>query len=694
MKEPDIKGGDWYNHFFNLHTEHNRENVEIPSYNISCEGNISNEPFSKKEFTNVISNLKNNKAVGSDGILNEMVKNAPETILNLLRNFINLCLCKSLIPQSWCMDLITPIFKDGSINDPDNYRGMCISSVLLKIICTLLQNRIQGHCNKFNLINENQIGFKSNHRTSDHLLTLKTIVKKYVTIGKKKLYACFVDFKKAFDSVWHKGLFHKILKNGINGNILNFIKEIYKKTKCAVKSGNSRTDFFKFTKGVRQGCPISPILFNLYINDIFKMINSDNESDIFLEVGKKVNALMYADDLILLSDTKEGLQKQIDKMSDYCYKWKLTVDIKKTKTMIFNRGNRLIKSDFTYKNTVVENTKQFKYLGFTISAKNCSFGPTIDDLSLKANRAIFALNNKFKISKLPKRLALKLFYSLISPILLYGSEVWGAFMDYDYSSWESSKIERVQTQFIKRLIGCRIQTSNMMARGEVGRRPLLLDIVKRVIGYTNNIKKRTDSTVNTAFVFECNNETTPNFSNFLLKFDIDIPRIFEKNKSDVRQVCQDAYDRFWWEQINNSSKASTYVTFKTTIFYEKYFDLIESGGKKTSLTRFRLSNHNLMIEKGRHFKPAIKREERLCPLCKIEVEDEEHFLLSCLLYSPQRKILERACRENCNTYDSLDKKQKLIFIMSNENQVILETLSTFIHHSLLLRDKIFEYFFI
>ena len=108
---------------------------------------------------------------------------------------------------------------------------------------------------------------------------------------------------------------------------------------------------------------------------------------------------MYADDLILLSETKEGLQKLLDKMEIYCNKWKLDVNIKKTKIMIFNRGNKLIKTDLKYKNLPLENVKKLKYLGFSISAKNCSFSPTIDELSLKANRALFALNNKFKVSR-------------------------------------------------------------------------------------------------------------------------------------------------------------------------------------------------------------------------------------------------------------------------------------------------------
>ena len=83
------------------------------------------------------------------------------------------------------------------------------------------------------------------------------------------MFACFVDLKKAYDSVWNKGLFAELIKKDINGNFLTLIRNIYFKTKCAVKVNGRRTEFFDYTKGVRQGCPLSPILFNIYINDLF-----------------------------------------------------------------------------------------------------------------------------------------------------------------------------------------------------------------------------------------------------------------------------------------------------------------------------------------------------------------------------------------------------------------------------------------
>ena len=196
--KPEIVGKEWYNHFFNLHTEKREGRIDESGYQgdkINQRSEI-NEPFSKKEFMFVIKKLKNGKAAGYDSIFNELIANSPEIILNLIHKFINMCLKKGLLPQSWCLEIISPIFKDGSTTDPGNYRGICVSSALLKVVCSLLNNRIQVHCNKLGLINRNQIGFKRNHRTADHLLTLKAVVKKYVTIGEKNSSLVSLILKK------------------------------------------------------------------------------------------------------------------------------------------------------------------------------------------------------------------------------------------------------------------------------------------------------------------------------------------------------------------------------------------------------------------------------------------------------------------------------------------------------------------
>ena len=206
-----------------------------------------NEIFTMGELKHTIKGLKNKKAVGPDSIANEFLKSATDDLLNLILDFLNLNLEKGIISSNWCFDLIALVHKYGLKDDPNNYRGICIMNTLLKVLCTLLNDKLNKYCHEKQLINHEQIGFQKNNRTSDHILTLNAVVNKCVVDQKgKKLYTCFVDFQKAFDSVWHESLFRKLENKGINGNFLKLIKNIYNNTKCAVKINNKTTNFFNY----------------------------------------------------------------------------------------------------------------------------------------------------------------------------------------------------------------------------------------------------------------------------------------------------------------------------------------------------------------------------------------------------------------------------------------------------------------
>ena len=226
--------------------------------------------------------------------------------------------------------------------------------------------------------------------------------------------------------MWHCGLFHKLQNYGINGNFLNAMKSMYDKTECADKINNQCTNFFKCSKGVRQGCPLSPTLFNLYVNNLIDELNKTTPTP--LDLGHEpITCLMYADDLIILSSSHDGLQQCLNSLSKYCDQWKLQVNSNKSKYMTFCKNNTKYKQNFNINNSPLENVTEFTYLGITVNAA-CNFKDALSILSSKANRALLALNNRFKIKFLPIKAALKLFDSTITPILLYGSEVWGPYL--------------------------------------------------------------------------------------------------------------------------------------------------------------------------------------------------------------------------------------------------------------------------
>ena len=161
-REMKIPGEKLYSYFSNLHNETSQANVtglEPLQIELRNKENL-NKPFLKKEFKNIIEKLKNGKSEGYDGISNEMITSSPEVVIDVLNNFMNLCLDKSMVPDSWTLELISLIHKKGNQTDLGNYRGICVSSALLKILCSLLSNRIQLFCNENSLINKNQIGFQ------------------------------------------------------------------------------------------------------------------------------------------------------------------------------------------------------------------------------------------------------------------------------------------------------------------------------------------------------------------------------------------------------------------------------------------------------------------------------------------------------------------------------------------------------
>ena len=144
-----------------------------------------------------------------------------------------------------------------------------------------------------------------------------------------------------------------------------------------------------------------------------------------LSAGKKKYLLCRSDRHTFTSTTQEGLEKCLDQPYKYCIEWKLKVNIDKTKYMQFMKISKLHNQQFRFGDRTIKNVKEFTYLGITFNGST-SFQPALKELSNKANRALFSLNSKCKLSKLPLDIAIKLFDVMISPILLYESEVWGA----------------------------------------------------------------------------------------------------------------------------------------------------------------------------------------------------------------------------------------------------------------------------
>ena len=255
-------------------------------------------------------------------------------------------------------------YKSGDKSDPTNYRGICVSNCLGKLFTSISNQRLYLYFKENKILHNSQIGFLPENRPADHVFTLRTLIGKYVHYHKEKVCACFVDFRKAFDSIWQEGLFYKLLKINKGGQFYNLIKTLYCSSTCSIRIGENKTRSFSYSRGVRQGCILSPLSFNLYINNLLYLFENTMSDPFVLPNGTKISSLLYADDLNILSRSKIGLQNCLSALSSYCETWMLKINPKKTKIMIFQkRPRKSVDTNFKIGTEIIEIVQEYTYLG-------------------------------------------------------------------------------------------------------------------------------------------------------------------------------------------------------------------------------------------------------------------------------------------------------------------------------------------
>ena len=234
----------------------------------------------------------------------------------------------------------------------------------------MLNNRLNTFSDEFLLLNENQRGFRKKiFNPRQHFCYTWPLC--ILKLKKKKLLCAFIDFEKAFDTVWRDGLWYKLLKCNIKGKMYNVILNLYNNIKSRIVYNDSVSNFIPCLNGVRQGENVYPFLFALYLNDLETFLTSKNaqgvkgisenfEND--LQIYVKLFTILYADDTVLLAESAEELQSELNYFYEYCEKWNLKVNTNKSKVMVFSKGRLPINLNFKM-NMELEIVIEFIYLG-------------------------------------------------------------------------------------------------------------------------------------------------------------------------------------------------------------------------------------------------------------------------------------------------------------------------------------------
>ena len=366
----------------------------------------------------------------------------------------------------------------------------------------------------------------------------------------------------------------------------------------------------------------------------------------------------------------------------------IRVNLEKTNCMIFNKSGRLIRRTFMFGNQKVEMTREYKYLGFLMTP-SFNIQRALADLRDRGLKAYYALKNKLgKLFRANIGITLHLFNSCIKPILLYASDFWGCL-----KLPKPNPIETMYLKFCKDVLGVQIRTINTGALMELGQIPLCIYGKKNCIKNWNRICRKGNA--NDLLVNSCQNDLENDWkfsvTEYISSLDLTFPNIPDPDEqapsvqiyNRERGIFQEAL----FEDLQNSSKLKTLSILKDDLACKNYLLSVSNIANRTALTKFRLSNHNLMIEKGRY--ENMQLCDRSCPFCPDQIEDEFHFLVKCPIYTELRlKMLDDIKNIIHGFYYPSDENFLFWFLL--KNPLIANNTGNFIRLSMELRAFLLE----
>lgn len=329
------------------------------------------------------------------------------------------------IPKDWLVSTVVSIPKSGDLTDMNNYRGVSLMPILSKVLYTVVNRRLGKALEGSGFWIKEQAGFRPGEEAVAQAVALFEILKRR-SIKNKPTFCAFIDMKKAFDTVPHGALLAKLESAGVGGRALDLIRKLYSQSTFAVRGGFGLTEEIQLLRGVRQGCPLSSLLFNVFINDI---LSENVRNGLGVETpGLEgfISGLLFADDLCLLADSEAELQVLLDSASTWAKKWGMTFGIKKCAVVATLTDVESLRLDNVWwlGGEVVPIADQYTYLGVEI-------GGSLDmklaaDANLKKGRNLLhKLKFFLRCWNVPVTSRIMVLKACIYPVLLYGSELWG-----------------------------------------------------------------------------------------------------------------------------------------------------------------------------------------------------------------------------------------------------------------------------
>jgi hypothetical protein len=362
-----------------------------------------------------------------------------------------------------------PLPKGGDPTQCSNYRTISLishtSKIFLKIILERLKKRMEE------VLAEEQAGFRKGRNTIEQIFVLRLLSEKAIEHN-RKIYHAFIDFQKAFDSVWQGALWAIMEFYGFPKKIIAIVQTLYSKAETAVRVNGELTEWFKMGIGVRQGCLLSPVLFNIFLEYIMAKVLEGTEAGISI-AGRLLNNLRFADDIDLLTATEDQLQELVTKLQEVASEMGMDVNKGKTKVMMTSKENK--EMNIRMNNQELEQVHSFKYLGSIMTDDAKCEADVKRRLGLAAAAAT-KLEKILKSQETSMATKLRLIRTLVFTIAAYGSETW------TLTSCLEKRIEAFDMRLYRKILRIsymdRVSNAEVLNRMEIKADERLLEQIK------------------------------------------------------------------------------------------------------------------------------------------------------------------------------------------------------------------------
>ena len=371
--------------------------------------------MTKEEVEKALQAIKKNKSPGTDNVPVELLKNSGDEGIRVLTSLCQRIWDTRLWPEDWKSTVYIPIPKKGDPRDCADYRTIAQISHASKILLKVIQGRMEQLVKRE--LPDVQAGFVKGRGTRDQIANVRWMWERAREYN-QSVYLCFIDYSKAFDCVDHNVLWNTLRSMGVSEHLIDLQRNLYEGQTATVRTEYGSTERFRIEKGVRQGCILSPTLFNLYAERIMREAGLE-ESDIGVRVGGRVlNNLRYADDTTLISETEDGLKMLVENVTKAGEKAGLQLNIKKTKVMS-NAGL----SSFRTSGGDIEVVQKFNLLGAVLEEEGTCSSEVNRRMAL-GRAVMIGLSRIWKDRNIRLVTKSRLVKALVFPVATYGCEAW------------------------------------------------------------------------------------------------------------------------------------------------------------------------------------------------------------------------------------------------------------------------------